>query len=112
MIWIQDPNDDGFFYNLDKYFEIIIVLNSKKEFWINMYRNNKSHPESIGPFKSKEDSINWLKSVQVPEKDHWIYKNPKALESLMRGIKDAEEGRLNDIGSFSKYVKDNEDKKQ
>lgn len=42
---------------------------------------------------------------QVPEKDHWIYKNPKALKSLMKGIKDAEEGRLHDLGSFSKYAK-------
>jgi hypothetical protein len=46
--------------------------------------------------------------VEVPEKDHWIYKDPKALASLMKGIKDAEEGRLHDLGSFAKYVKDDE----
>lgn len=45
---------------------------------------------------------------QVPEKDHWIYKDPKALASLMKGIKDAEEGRLHDLGSFAKYAKDDE----
>lgn len=44
--------------------------------------------------------------AEVPEKDHWIYKNPKALKSLLKGIKDAEEGRLHDLGSFSKYAKD------
>ena len=27
--------------------------------------------------------------AQVPEKDHWIYKDRKALASLMKGIKDA-----------------------
>jgi hypothetical protein len=43
---------------------------------------------------------------QVPEKDHWIYKDPKALASLMKGIKDVEEGRLHDLGSFSKYAKE------
>lgn len=37
----------------------------------------------------------------VPEKDHWIYKDRKALVSLMKGIKDAEEGRLHDLGSFA-----------
>lgn len=31
---------------------------------------------------------------QVPEKDHWIYKNQKALTSFMRGIKDAQEGKV------------------
>lgn len=46
--------------------------------------------------------------VEVPSKDHWIYKDPKALASLMKGIKDAEEGRLNDLGSFTKYVENDE----
>lgn len=40
--------------------------------------------------------------IQVPEKDHWIYKDPKALAALMKGIKDAEEGRLYDLGSFGR----------
>jgi hypothetical protein len=42
--------------------------------------------------------------VEVPTKDHWIYKNPKALKSLLKGLKDAEEGRLYDLGSFAKYA--------
>ncbi len=43
---------------------------------------------------------------QVPEKDHWIYKDPEALASLMKGIKDAEDGKLHDLGSFAKYAKE------
>jgi len=43
---------------------------------------------------------------QVPEKDHWIYKDPKAFASLMKGIKDAEEGHLHDLGSFAKYAEE------
>lgn len=46
--------------------------------------------------------------IQIPEKNHWIYKDPKALASLMKGIKDAEEGRLYDLGSFSQYAIDND----
>lgn len=42
--------------------------------------------------------------VSVPEKDHWIYKDPEALASLMRGIRDAEEGRVHDLGSFAEYA--------
>lgn len=45
---------------------------------------------------------------QIPEKNHWIYKDPKALASLIKGIKDAEEGRLHDLGSFAKYAKEDE----
>jgi len=45
---------------------------------------------------------------EVPEKDHWIYKDPKAFASLMKGIRDAEEGRLHDLGSFAKYAKEDD----
>lgn len=45
---------------------------------------------------------------QVPEEDHWIYKDAKALASLMKGIKDAEEGRLHDLGSFAKYTQEDD----
>ena len=47
--------------------------------------------------------------AEVPEKDHWIYKNPKALKSLLKGIKDAEEGRLHDLGSFAKYATEDDE---
>jgi hypothetical protein len=43
---------------------------------------------------------------QVPEKGHWIYKNPEALHSLIKGIDDAEKGNLHDLGSFAEYTKD------
>lgn len=50
--------------------------------------------------------------VEVPEKDHWIYKDPKALASLMKGIKDAEEGRLHDLGSFARYAKEDDENEE
>lgn len=46
---------------------------------------------------------------QVPEKDHWIYKDPKALASLLKGIKDVEEGRMHDLGSFANYTEEEDD---
>lgn len=45
---------------------------------------------------------------QVPEKGHWLYKNPEALRSVLQGIRDAEEGKLHDLGSFAKYVQDDD----
>lgn len=47
--------------------------------------------------------------AEVPLKDHWIYKNPKALKSLLKGIKDAEDGRLHDLGSFAKYATEDDE---
>ena len=46
--------------------------------------------------------------IEVPEKDHWIYRNPKALSSLMKGIKDFEEGKLQDLGSFAQYASEDD----
>jgi hypothetical protein len=45
--------------------------------------------------------------VEIPERTHWIYKNPKALAFLIRGIEDAKAGRITDRGSFAKYAKEN-----
>lgn len=30
----------------------------------------------------------------VPEKEAWLYKNPKALKSVMKGLHDAQEGKI------------------
>lgn len=47
--------------------------------------------------------------AEVPPKGHRIYNNPDALHSLMKGIKDAEEGKLFDLGSFAKYANEDGD---
>ena len=47
--------------------------------------------------------------IEIPAKNHWIYKDPKALASLMKGINDVEEGRLKDLGSFVKYATEDGD---
>lgn len=47
--------------------------------------------------------------IEIPAKDHWIYNDPKALASLMKGVKDAEEGRIKDLGSFAKYAADDDE---
>lgn len=49
--------------------------------------------------------------VEISASDHWIYKNPEALASLMRGIEDAKNGNIVDLDiDFSQFL-DNDDKK-
>lgn len=49
--------------------------------------------------------------IEIPARDHWIYKNPEALASLMRGIEDAKAGRIVYVDiDFSQFL-DEEDRK-
>ena len=41
---------------------------------------------------------------EQPATDHWIFKNPKAHVSLLKGIQDVEEDKVKDLGSFHKYA--------
>jgi hypothetical protein len=73
---------------------------------------SKEEQEDFNSFRVYRDGAKIVLEpiVEVPTKDHWIYKNPKALKSLLEGLKDAEEGRLYDLGSFAKYAtEDDED---
>ena len=67
----------------------------------------KEEREELSKFRMYRDGAKIILEpvIEIPKKDHWIYKDPKALASLMKGIKDAEEGRLYDLGSFAKYAK-------
>lgn len=48
--------------------------------------------------------------VEIPAREHWIYKKPEALASLMRGLDDAKEGRIVDSDiDFTEFL-DDEDK--
>lgn len=47
--------------------------------------------------------------VEVPAKSHWIYKNPKAMSSLQRGLEDIKAGRVSELDrDFSEFVNDDE----
>lgn len=44
--------------------------------------------------------------ISIPAHEIWLYRNPEALESVQRGIKQAEEGKLVELGSFEQYADD------
>jgi hypothetical protein len=47
--------------------------------------------------------------VEIPAEEHWIYKNPKAMTSVMRGLEDIKEGRVSQIDrDFSEFINDDE----
>jgi hypothetical protein len=42
--------------------------------------------------------------VSVPMHELWLYQNPKALRSVLKGLQESREGKLVDLGSFAKYA--------
>ena len=45
--------------------------------------------------------------VSIPASESWLYKNPKALKSVRKGLEDAKEGRLaKSKEDFTKYADD------
>ena len=42
--------------------------------------------------------------VSVPIHELWLYRNPKALRSVLKGLQESREGKLVDLGSFAKYA--------
>lgn len=47
---------------------------------------------------------------QIPKSEQWLFKNKKALRSVLRGIRQAKKGKIKSLGSFAKFAKDKERK--
>ena len=58
-------------------------------------------------YKNEDDgTVLLVPCVEIPAREAWLYKNPKALKSVLQGIKDAEEGkgRILDLSELSDDV--------
>ena len=42
--------------------------------------------------------------VSIPASEAWLYRNPKALSAVRRGLGEAADGKAVSIGSFAKYA--------
>lgn len=46
---------------------------------------------------------------QMQEHELWLYRNPEALKSVLKGLEESREGKLVDLGSFEQYASDDID---
>ncbi|HYB92035.1 MAG TPA: hypothetical protein VEC38_13450 [Candidatus Binataceae bacterium] len=44
--------------------------------------------------------------IAVPVHELWLYRNPEARRRVGKGLEQASEGQLKDLGSFAKYADD------
>lgn len=45
---------------------------------------------------------------EIPYHERWLYENKDALNSVMRGLEESLEGKTKYIGSFSKYIEEDD----
>lgn len=59
---------------------------------------------SFQAYRDKDGRIILEPQMEVPAAEAWLWKNAAALKSVKQGLKDSEEGKLVDRGSFASYV--------
>jgi hypothetical protein len=47
--------------------------------------------------------------VSVPASEEWLYRNPRELASVRRGLADAAAGRTKSLGSFACYAAEDDE---
>ncbi len=58
----------------------------------------------FGIYVSETGQVLLSPEVSVPLHEAWLYRNPNALKSVLKGLQESGEGKLVDLGSFAKYA--------
>jgi hypothetical protein len=65
----------------------------------------------VSSFKASQDASGRIilePQVEIPANEVWLWQNPGALAQVQRGIKEAGEGKLVDLGSFARFAQEDE----
>lgn len=57
-------------------------------------------------YEDAEGRIVLEPQVTIPAREAWLFKNPKALAAVRRGLAQLKAGKASSLGSFAKYAND------
>lgn len=70
-------------------------------------QDERDHLSSFRISRGKDGKIILDPLVEIPAREHWIYKNPDAMASLMQGLEEAKEGKIVEMDTdFSEFLDD------
>jgi hypothetical protein len=58
----------------------------------------------FGIYVSDTGQVLLSPEVSIPMHEAWLYRNPKALKSVLKGLQESGEGKVVSLGSFAKYA--------
>ncbi len=64
---------------------------------------------SFDVFQDEDGRLLLEPKVEIPAREKWLFENPEALASVRRGIEDAKAGRTRSLGSFAKYLDEDDE---
>ncbi len=68
-------------------------------------KEEREHLSSFRAYRQEDGKIVLDPLIEIPAREHWIYKNPAALASLMKGLEDAKEGRVKELDiDFTQFL--------
>ena len=59
--------------------------------------------------KDEEGRLLLEPMIEIPAREKWLFDKKDALASVRRGLADAKAGRVKSLGSFSKYIKEDDE---
>ncbi|MDB5108102.1 MAG: uncharacterized protein JWM69_1043 [Candidatus Binatus sp.] len=61
-------------------------------------------PIRFGVYVNEAGQILLSPELSVPMHELWLYRNPTALDMVVKGLKESREGNLVDLGSFEEFA--------
>lgn len=84
--------------------EVVSAVKPDSKSRISLGRAQAEQGITYRVYRNKAGQILLDPCLQVPVGEAWLYKNKKALKAVMTGIRQAEEGKTREVGSFAEFA--------